>query len=227
MIERHGYAVLPRLHEPQVLEGLRAELAELIASTPEGVRAHGIRNLSSVSPGVSRLAASPEIRSIVHTVLGSDAQLVRSILFDKIPGANWKVAWHQDLTIAVQERLDVEGFGPWTTKRGVTSVQPPASVLESMLTVRVHLDECGHDNGPVRVIPGSHRHGRLKPDQIDDLVATEQPSVCSAELGGVLVMRPLLLHASSPAGAPSHRRVVHLDFAFANLPGGLRWSRVA
>lgn len=112
------------------------------------------------------LARSPEVRALVEPLLGAGAFAVRGILFDKTPDANWKVAWHQDLTIAVRERREVEGFGPWSEKAGVVHVQPPAAVLEQMVTVRLSLGPCGPGNGPVCVIPGSHAHGRLSAEEV-------------------------------------------------------------
>ena len=137
-------------------------------------------------------------------------------------GANWKVPWHQDLTIEVRKKLDVSGFGPWSTKAGVVHVQPPASTLENMLAVRIHLDDCDESNGPLRVIPGSHRLGRLTSEQILRIAA--QPAVrCTVPAGGVMLMRPLLVHASSACRDPRHRRVIHLEFAAGALPAGLEW----
>lgn len=148
---------------------------------------------------------------------------MRGILFDKIPDANWKVPWHQDVTIAVQDKVEAEDFGPWSVKANVLHVQPPASILEHMLSVRLHLDDCGEENGALRVISGSHKRGRIPEDQIQSVRDTSQETLCSVRVGGALIMRPLLLHASSPSHAPAHRRVVHLDFAAVSLPSGMRW----
>lgn len=60
------------------------------------------------------LATSSLIRALVEPILGPNFFPVRGILFDKIPGANLKVPWHQDVTIAVQEKIEAEGFGPWS-----------------------------------------------------------------------------------------------------------------
>jgi len=184
---------------------------------------YAIRNLLEVVPDVAALARSAEVRALVEAVLGPDAFAVRGILFDKTPDANWKVAWHQDLTIAVHERHEVEGFGPWSEKAGIVHVQPPAAVLERMVTVRLHLDPCGPENGPVQVIPGSHRAGRLSADEVQRSRAERDAVPTCVGAGGVLLMRPLLLHASSPSTAPAHRRVIHLEFAADALPGGLEW----
>jgi len=164
----------------------------------------------------------------VEEVLGPGAFAVRGILFDKTPDANWKVPWHQDLSIAVKEQIEVSGFGPWSLKAGVVHVQPPTGVLESMLAVRLHLDDCGPANGPLRVLSGTHRFGRLEAGSIERLRGEFNEVTCPVASGGALLMRPLILHASSAAKEPGRRRVVHLEFAAAELPGGLEWeTRVA
>ena len=119
----------------------------------------------------------------------------------------------------MQERIDVPGFGPWSIKSGVPHVQPPVEVLEQMVAVRLHLDDCGEENGPVRVLPGSHRLGRM----VNPPWGVPSGVSCVVPRGGVLLMRPLLWHASSPAASPAHRRVVHIEFAAMPLPGGLKW----
>lgn len=182
-----------------------------------------VRNLLDVSPEVAELAVSDSIRALVELVLGTHFFTIRGILFDKIPDANWKVPWHQDVTIAVQERVEVDGFGPWSTKADVLHVQPPASILENMLTVRLHLDTCGEENGALRVLPGPHTLGKIPESEIPGLRESLPEHVCAVGLGGALLMRPLLLHASSPSRVPGHRRVVHLDFASVALPASLRW----
>jgi ectoine hydroxylase-related dioxygenase (phytanoyl-CoA dioxygenase family) len=120
-----------------------------------------MRNLLERVPLVRQLCEQTPIRSLVEPILGVNCFPVRGILFDKISGANWKVPWHQDLTIAVREKHETEGFGPWSVKDGVVHVQPPVRVLENMLTMRLHLDDCDEGNGPLRVLPGSHCSGKL------------------------------------------------------------------
>ena len=118
----------------------------------------------------------------------------------------------------------MEGFAPWSVKARVVHVQPPREVLEGMVTLRLHLDDCFEENGPLYVLPRSHAHGVLSPAEVERWRATVRPAACVAPAGGVLVMRPLILHASSPATSPSHRRVVHLEYASGHLPGGLQWD---
>ena len=183
----------------------------------------GVRNLLDI-PEMRQLAGSAPIAALVETILGPDWRVVRGTLFDKTSDANWKVPWHQDCTIAVLERIDAEGYGPWSMKAGVVHVQPPAAVLERMVSVRIHLDDCPQENGALRVIAGSHRVGKIPEGRIANVVSSGLDEVCVVGAGGALVMRPLLVHRSSPAVVPGHRRVLHFDFAAGELAGGLRWA---
>ncbi|HEX3967068.1 MAG TPA: phytanoyl-CoA dioxygenase family protein [Edaphobacter sp.] len=188
-------------------------------------RQGGVRNLLSY-PKMRNLAQSSVLQRLVQTILGSGARVVRGILFDKTEGANWKVPWHQDLTIAVNQKIETAGFGPWSIKAGVLHVQPPASVLEKMVSVRLHLDDCPKENGALRVIVGSHLNGKLEKRAVADLAGGGVAVTCEMRRRGVLIMRPLLLHASSASGHPGHRRVVHFDYAAAELPPGMGWAEV-
>jgi ectoine hydroxylase-related dioxygenase (phytanoyl-CoA dioxygenase family) len=133
------------------------------------------------------------------------------------------VAWHQDLTISVRQQRECAGFSGWSRKAGVLHVQPPAYVLQEMLTLRLHLDDTDAFNGALKVIPGSHKFGRMSSQEIE-LAKLRTPGViCEVPAGGALLMRPLLVHASSTSTNLGHRRVIHLDYSAADLPGGLEW----
>ncbi len=202
----------------------------LLAAFADWAQAHryptgaGVRNLLRELPAAAEVAASEPVRHLVETVLGPAAFPVRALWFDKTAEANWKVPWHQDLAIAVAERREASGFTGWSLKDGVPHVNPPAEILERMVTVRLHLDACGPDNGPLRVLPGSHRSGRLDAAGIARWREQTAAVECVLPRGGALLLRPLQLHASSVALRPDHRRVLHLEFAAAELPGGLRWA---
>jgi len=134
-------------------------------------------------PVIAQLARSPRIFDIVRPNLSSEPFPVRAIFFNKSAAANWLVPWHQDLTIAVRAKVDVPGFGPWSSKEGIPHVQPPISLLEEMLTIRLHLDDCDENNGALRVLGGSHRLGRLSSEQIRELRAKHPETVCRLSAG--------------------------------------------
>ena len=214
-----GWAVT----EPVVGSDVVAELRDSVAVQAHAGRG-GARNLLD-DPRIAALAASPTMRQFANAVLGPSCFAVRALFFDKTPNANWKVIWHQDLTVATRERLDLPDYGPWTEKAGVPHVQPPVGVLEQMLAIRLHLDPCNKDNGPVRVLDGTHRLGRLTAEAIDRLRTQQPESVCLAAEGALLAFRPLLLHASSPAAHATHRRVIHIEYAACSLAAPLVWHR--
>lgn len=218
-LDEHGYALVDPVLAPEEVEALRASLSEI----PPGERRGGLRDALSRVPALRRCAFAPHVLGLAESVLGAGARPVKGIVFDKTPVANWKVPWHQDLTICVRRRIDVDGFGPWSVKEGILHVQPPAEILEHILALRVHLDDAGPDNGALRVLPGTHRFGRLGEAEIERL-RTEVPEVvCGVRAGGVMLMRPLLLHASSPCHRPDHRRVLHIEYSASPLPVGLAW----
>ena len=216
-LRREGWASTTSMFPTPLLDRLTTEITSLVSEERGGTR-----HLFEL-PLIQDLARSKPVREIAESVLGPDCFAVRGILFDKTPTANWKVVWHQDLSVAVCERRDVDGFGPWSVKEGVPHVQPPVEILERMLAVRIHLDDCELENGLVRVIPGSHREGRLSASAIDAWRLEHSAIDCVVPRGGILAFFPLLLHASSASQRPQHRRVIHLEFAASDLPSGLKW----
>lgn len=221
--ERNGFVLLRSIVGNDVIEELGKSLTQC-ESLPD---APGVRHLLRRSPAVRRLAKSPPILGIAATYLGSGAKPVKAILFDKTPSSNWYVTWHQDLTIAVKEKIEVAGYGPWSEKDGVPHVQPPASVLQQMLAIRIHLDDCSEQNGALSFMSGSHNAGKLGPDEISKWREKARPICCPADQGDVIVMRPLILHSSRKASNPEHRRVLHIEYASVDLTGGLKWSEAS
>ena len=186
------------------------------------VDAAGRRNMLATA-AVAELAGSRPLLDLVRLHTGGAPRAVRAIWFNKSPEANWLVAWHQDLAIAVRERIETPGFGGWSVKEGVPHVQPPTEILERMLTVRIHLDDADEENGALRVLPGTHTLGRLDADRVTILRREREEVVCIAQAGDALLMRPLLLHASGRLTSDRPRRVLHLEYATEELPGGLKW----
>jgi ectoine hydroxylase-related dioxygenase (phytanoyl-CoA dioxygenase family) len=213
IVEKHGFAAVAPCLDDETVERLCDQLDK---------NKHAQRNLLSV-PIVRELATSQPVREVVESVLGPECFAVRGILFNKTEESNRKVVWHQDSTIAVREHRETDGFGPWSKKAGVSHVQPPAEIMSRILAIRLHLDESGRDNGPLRVIDGSHSEGRLSAQQVANWQKSDCVT-CIVPKGGALLMRPLLLHASSACAIPKPRRVIHIEFAAEDLPHGLEWQ---
>lgn len=215
-----GFQIIDSVLDRATITRLCEALTDSGTASVRGESVYARRNLLGV-PAVADAALDPRVLALT----GEATLPVRAIFFDKVPGANWHVGWHQDRAIAVAERKALPGWGPWSVKAGVVHVLPPAAILERIVTVRLHLDHCDETNGPLRVLPGSHAHGILTNTQIAKLRAECAEVVCTVPLGGALVMVPLLLHASSAAQSPGHRRVLHLEFAPPGLlPEGLTWA---
>jgi len=183
-----------------------------------------IRQFLKEIPGVIPFIFNARLNSIISGLFGDGYKVVKSIYFDKPGDSNWFVSYHQDLTISVKEKADVAGFGPWTVKQQQYAVQPPLSVLEQNFTIRIHLDDTDENNGALRVVPGSHAKGIYRPETIDWTVETEV--TCNVPQGGIMIMRPLLLHASSRTTNNQKRRVIHIEFSNQTLPAPLAWSEV-
>lgn len=150
---------------------------------------------------------------LARCVLGIDAFPFKATLFDKSPDANWLITWHQDTALPLREKRDTPGWGPWSTKEGITYAHAPAGALERVVALRLHLDNSDMENGPLRVIPGSHRQGVLSDEQVESIVDKSEPVTCLSERCGVIVMRPLIIHASSKSQSDKPRRVLHLEYA--------------
>jgi ectoine hydroxylase-related dioxygenase (phytanoyl-CoA dioxygenase family) len=186
-------------------------------------RRGGARNLLRLVTQVAELASSNQLKGVLESRLNQEIFPVRALFFDKNTDANWGVTWHQDLAIAVARKIAAPGFAAWSVKEGVVHVQPPVEILEDMATLRLHLDKCDADDGALKVIPRSHLQGRLDSREIAARVEKNAGLICAVPKGGALLMRPLLLHSSSRAKRPAHRRVLHLEYASVDLPAGLKW----
>lgn len=221
-----GFDIIENAFGNQTIDDLIEQLARFDFGKPAKQRnsvAFGVRNLLNVAPFIKDFSDSEAVRRIIEPIVGKNARVVRAIYFDKTPEANWKVPFHQDLTITVKDRQDVDGFVSWTTKANVWHVQPPASVIENIVALRVHLDDADESNGALRVVVGSHLYGRVSAEEIEKLKVTGETVTCSVAKSGAMLMRPLLLHASSAATNALHRRVIHFEFSAANLPNNLEW----
>jgi ectoine hydroxylase-related dioxygenase (phytanoyl-CoA dioxygenase family) len=185
---------------------------------------------AGVRIGARPFALSPVIRELlapssILTLLAGQwadgpARPVRVLAFD----ANWHLPWHQDRVIAVKERIDVPGFGNWTVKNGQHHVEAPADLLATMFNLRLHIDDCDAANGALKVVPGSHRHGRLTDAEVRNTALKGPAVTCLVAAGGVLAMKALTIHASDASSTPRRRRVLHVDYCSGELPKELDWA---
>lgn len=218
-IEQQGYEIRKNLVP---LKLLLKVLDELENNNPE-ISLGGIRQADKKLPAVQAIVSQPEIVKTASDILQGEARLVRVIVFDKNPEVNWSVSWHQDRTVAVSNKMELEGWGPWSVKEGIHHVQPPLSVLEKMVTLRIHLDRADEANGCLRVIPASHKLGIINQSSISANYGTQAGVACMVDAGDTVIMRPHLLHRSKKATRATHRRVIHAEYSTYQLPKGLSW----
>lgn len=223
-----GYALLQGVFDPEAVSAQIAACDDAltrhagdpaILSDAAGA-VSGARDLFRLWPGAADLARAPALLDALLAELAPGAGVVRGLYFDKPPGAGWALPWHKDYTVAVRAHGPLGRFRKPTTKAGVPHLEAPTDLLARMLTVRVHLDDMTDENGPLRVIPGSHRFDRKADDE------PREPVTLSCRAGDVLLMRPLLTHASGHAAPATtrHRRIVHLECAPAGEMGdGYEW----
>ncbi len=215
-----GVELIDGLLVAEEVESLLAELTKLQLEPLRG----GIRRIEQLVPQVAALARSRKLLAVAGSHLPGQPELVRAIYFDKSPENNWYVTWHQDQTVAVSGRFDRESWGPWSMKAGAWHVQPPLEVLDQMVTIRIHLDPATVSNGCLKVVPGSHSLGLIDVARVHEQVSKEAVVYCESPLGGAVVMRPHILHASEKSVAPDPRRILHFEYSSYQLPEGIRWS---
>lgn len=212
-ITTRGYEVIPKLFGRNEIHRI---LQEFDRSNLPRSRA-GVRHAMRIPP-VAEFARGSALLGIAQEILGESAFPFRATLFDKSRTANWLVAWHQDTALPLKEKREIAGWGPWSVKEGVHYAHAPASALEQVVALRVHLDDSTSENGPLRVLPSTHTLRVLTDEQIHDLSQRIAEAECRVPRGGVLAMRPLIVHASSKTHNEMPRRVLHIEYS---VPGAL------
>ena len=172
----------------------------------------GARHLMQ-HPEIQRVAQDARLLAIAGDFVGESPRPYRATLFDKSSERNWLVTWHQDTALPLEVRRDASGWGPWSVKSGINYAHAPARALSRVVALRLHFDDSESDNGPLRVIPGTHHLGVLSDAAVDEIVATASPMDCLVGIGGIVAMRPLILHASSKVESSRPRRVLHIEYA--------------
>jgi len=203
-----GFAIISGVLGRNDIEPLLEELSRKhLPRSRAGVR-HAMK-----LPAVFGMASSSQLLEIASEILGGNVIPFRATLFDKSPKANWLVVWHQDTALPLRERRETPGWGPWSVKEGVNYAHAPASALEQVVALRLHLNDSTSENGPLRVLPRTHTLGVLTDDQIRNLAGRVEQVECLVPRGGVLAMRPLIVHASSKSATEAPRSVLHIEYA--------------
>jgi len=220
-----GFTVINEVFTDADVSAIATEISAADTSGPAFRKTKdlfAIRRFLKEIPSLHGLIFTEKLNDIIRSFFGADYFVVKSIYFDKPGQSNWFVAWHQDLTISVDKKVPVPRFGPWTAKDNQFAVQAPLEILEHIFTIRIHLDDTDEHNGALKVVPGSHLKGVYRPETID--WTKESMLTCNVDKGGIMIMRPLLLHASDRATGNNNRRVIHIEFANTSLPDGLNWA---
>ncbi|MFK7749458.1 MAG: phytanoyl-CoA dioxygenase family protein [Kordia sp.] len=223
-LNKNGFAVLDNMY-------LDSEIAKVIdcieKATAEQELAESSKNLFAIRqvitkiPALKPLVFTKKLHELLATLFDAPYFLTKAIYFDKPSESNWFVAYHQDLSISVDRKEDVSNYKNWTFKKGQFGVQPPLTILENIVTIRVHLDKTEKENGALKLIPNSHLKGIFRPETIDWKTETEH--ICEVEKGGVMLMKPLTLHASNRTTNHKQRRVLHLEFSSKQLAKSMHW----
>jgi len=221
----NGFAIIENVYSHSECDSLIA-LIDAASGTQDTFRRSAnlfaIRQLLKEIPEAIPAIFNGKLRTLIDSDLGPGYFPVKSIYFDKPTDSNWFVAYHQDLTISVNTKTDFEGYSAWTVKQNQFAVQPPLAVLENSVTLRIHLDDTDEYNGALNVLKGSHRKGICRPETIT--TTQESEHCCRVKKGGLMLMKPLLMHASHRSSSGRRRRVIHIEFSDMELPEPLQWA---
>ncbi len=224
-ITENGYTIINRIFSDEKIEQISKVIQNADTSNEtfrKSENLFAIRQFLKEIPEAVNLIFNENIKKVIKEIFGDRYFVVKSIYFDKPEKSNWYVAYHQDLTVSVDQKVELPDFGPWTTKQNQFAVQPPLHILENIFTIRIHLDDTDEHNGALKVVPKSHAKGIYRPETID--WNTEKEEICTVEKGGIMIMKPLLLHGSNRTTNGKKRRVIHIEFSDMELPEALNWA---
>jgi ectoine hydroxylase-related dioxygenase (phytanoyl-CoA dioxygenase family) len=227
-INSKGYTIINQVYTESEIDNLISLIENRTKNNPENATFRksqdlfAIRQFHKEVPETLDFIFNQSLKGIIENTFGKGYFITKSIYFDKPEKSNWFVAYHQDLTISVDKRIEIDNFENWTVKQNQFAVQPPVAILEDNFTIRIHIDKTTKDNGALKVINNSHSKGILRIENLD--FENEKETICEVEKGGIMIMKPLLFHASNKTTNNERRRVVHIEFSRQELPDGLEWS---
>lgn len=230
-INSQGFAIIDTIYSENEIEKLISLIENITENSNENATFRksqdlfAIRQFHKEIPESLPFIFNQNLKDVIESTFGKGYFITKSIYFDKPEKSNWFVAYHQDLTISVDKKIEVENFENWTVKQNQFAVQPPTEILESNFTIRIHIDKTTKDNGALKVINNSHSKGILRIENLG--IENEKETICEVEKGGIMIMKPLLFHASNKTTNNERRRVIHIEFSKQELPNGLEWSEKA
>lgn len=227
-INSEGFAIINNVYTENEIEKLISLIENITENNSDNAAFRksqdlfAIRQFHKKIPETLDFIFNQNLKDIIQSNFGKGYFITKSIYFDKPEKSNWFVAYHQDLTISVDTKIEVENFENWTIKQNQFAVQPPKEILEDNFTVRIHIDTTTKENGALKVINNSHSKGILRIEKLN--FENEKETICEVEKGGIMIMKPLLFHASKKTTNNERRRVIHIEFSKQELPSGLEWS---
>lgn len=224
-LAEHGFSVVNSVYSTDEIREIGMLLEGLDTDNPifrKSDDLFAIRQFIKEIPAVKPLIFNDRLKEIITTIGGNNCFVIKSIYFDKPEKSNWFVSYHQDLTISVNEKAEIDNFTNWTKKHNQYAVQPDTEILESIFTIRIHLDDTTSENGALKVLDKSHLKSVFR---IDHLNLNEEKEVfCEVQSGSIMLMKPLLFHGSNKTTNDKNRRVIHIEFSNKKLPEGINWS---
>lgn len=225
-INSEGFTIIDNIYSDNEIEQIVSEIEKVTNNSKDNSTFRksddlfAIRQFHKEIPETLPYVFNQNLREIIKANFGENYFITKSIYFDKPEKSNWFVSYHQDLTISVDKKVVVENFENWTVKQNQFAVQPPKEILENIFTIRIHLDKTTKDNGALKVLNASHIKGVCRVENIN----LEKETICEVEKGGIMIMKPLLFHASNKTTNNERRRVIHIEFSNQKLPNELEWS---
>jgi ectoine hydroxylase-related dioxygenase (phytanoyl-CoA dioxygenase family) len=225
-INTEGFTIINNVYTDNEIEKLISLIENITENRSETATFRksqdlfAIRQFHKEIPETLPFIFNQHLQNIIESNFGKGYFITKSIYFDKPEKSNWFVAYHQDLTISVDKKIEIESFENWTTKQNQFAVQPPTAILEKNFTIRIHIDKTTKENGALKVINNSHSKGIFRVENLE----TENETICEVEKGGIMIMKPLLFHASNKTTNNERRRVIHIEFSNQELPSALEWS---
>ena len=225
-IESEGFVIIENVYDNNEIENLISVIESVTKNKTEkstfrqSQDLFAIRQFHKEIPESLKYIFNQKLNEIVQSNFGNDFFITKSIYFDKPEKSNWFVSYHQDLTISVDKKVEVENFQNWTNKQNQFAVQPPTQILDKNFTIRIHLDKTTNENGALKVISQSHKNGVCR---IENLILANE-TICEVDKGGIMIMKPLLFHASNKTINNERRRVIHIEFSNQQLPNELNWG---